>query len=256
MLTGTSMKTTETDNAALAGGRRTMNESLRTLLELQEVDSQIIFLRDAREKRPRELESDRRRLEEKKRLLEGLAQEIKRIKMESDRRELDLKHNEAEVEKLRIALNQAKSNQEYQILKEQIARLEEQDSKIEEEVLKRLGEVDGLERAKRSAEEELRAVEADFKLKVEELNRVLKGLEEQLGGLESRRQGAVKKVPTEHLSLYERVLKRQRDSALARVENQVCMGCFMGITPQTINLLMQDRELIQCRNCLRILYLD
>lgn len=90
-----------------------MHQSLKALLTLQELDSQLIFLREAREKRPRELESDRRRLEEKKKVVEGLTQEIKRIRMESDRRELDLRKNEADVVKLRTALNLARSNQEY-----------------------------------------------------------------------------------------------------------------------------------------------
>ena len=233
-----------------------MHDSLKALLELQDLDSQIIFLRDAREKRPRELEADRRRLDEKKRVVDGLTQEIKRIKMEADRRELDLKRNEAEVGKLQVALNQAKSNQEYQILREQIGRLKTDDSKIEEEVLKRLGEVEGLEDSKRQAEEELRVFQGEFQKKVEEMNGVLRGIEGQLGELDARRKEASKRVPRDHLQLYDRVLARHRDSALARVENQVCQGCFMSVTPQTMNLLLMDRDLQQCRNCLRILHLE
>jgi uncharacterized protein len=233
-----------------------MHDSLKALLELQELDSQIIFLRDAREKRPRELEADRRRLDEKKKVLDGLTQEIKRIKMEADRRELDLKRNEGEVGKLQVALNQAKSNQEYQILREQIGRLQTDDSKIEEEVLKRLGEVEGLEESKRQAEVELKAFQGEFQKKVEELNAVLRGIEGQLSELGGRRQEASGRVPREHLQLYDRVLARHRDFALARVEHQVCQGCFMSVTPQTMNLLLMDRDLQQCRNCLRILYLE
>jgi len=233
-----------------------MHQSLKTLLELQDIDSRIIFLRDAKGKRPRELEADRRRLEEKRKLVDGMGQEIKRLKMESDRRELDLKKNEAEIIKLRTALNQAKSNQEYQILKEQIARLEGENARIEEEVLKSLGEVDGLEEGKRQAEKEFRANEAEFQKKVEELNRILRGLEDELGTEERRRAEAARNVPSDHLFLYERVLARHKDFALARIENQVCQGCFMSVTPQTMNQLLIDRDLSQCRNCLRILYLD
>ena len=58
------------------------------------------------------------------------------------------------------------------------------------------------------------------------------------------------------LLLYDRVLSRHKDFALARLEHQVCQGCFMSITPQTLNTILLGRELCQCRNCLRILYLD
>jgi predicted nucleic acid-binding Zn-ribbon protein len=233
-----------------------MHQSLKALLQLQDIDSRIIFLREAREKRPRELEVDRRRLEEKQKLVDSMGQEIRRLKMESDRRELDLKKNEAEIIKLRTALNLAKSNQEYQILKEQIARLEGDNAKIEEEVLKSLGEVDGLEEAKRQSEKEYKGAQAEFQKKVEELNRILRGLADELGTEEKRRGEAARNVPSDHLLLYERVLTRHKDFALARIENQVCQGCFMSVTPQTMNMLLLDRDLSQCRNCLRILYLD
>jgi len=233
-----------------------MHDSLKALLRLQEIDSQIIFLRTAKEKRPRELESDRRRVDEKKRMVDGLTQEIKKTKMEGDRKELDLKKNEAEILKLRVALNVAKSNQEYQILKEQIARLEEQNGKIEEEVLKCLSEVDSLEKGKRDADEEHRGAQKELQKRTEELNQILKGIDGELAELQARRRAALDGVPQEHLQPYDRVLSRHGDSALARVENQVCQGCFMAVTPQTMNLLLLDRDLSQCRNCLRILYLD
>ncbi len=233
-----------------------MNDSLKVLMALQEIDGQIILLRSAREKRPQEMEGDRRRLAEKKKVLEGISQEMKRLRMESDRRELDLNQNESEVGKLRTQLNQAKSNQEYQILKEQIARLEEQDGKIEDAVLQALSEVENLGEAKRRADEEVKVSQVEFDQKLEELNEVLQGIEGQLGQLAQRREDACRSIPTDHLQLYERVLSRHKDHALARVEHQVCQGCFMTVTPQTMNLLLQGRELSQCRNCLRILYLD
>jgi len=233
-----------------------MHESLNALLKLQEIDSQIIFLRQAKERRPRDLDADRRRLAEKQRLLDGIAIEVKRLKMASDSREVDLKKNEAEIDKLRIALNQARSNQEYQILREQIARLQTQDGQIEEEVLKHLSDVDRLEQGRRGSEEELRGAQKEFDRRLDEMNQVLKGIDQELAQLQERRRGSANAIPTDHLQVYERVLARHSDSALARVENQVCQGCHMSVTPQTMNMLLLDRELIQCRNCLRILYLD
>jgi uncharacterized protein len=233
-----------------------MNESLKALLQLQRIDGEIIFLREAKRRRPQELEVDRRRLEDKKRVVDGVAAEMKKLRMESDRRELELKRNEAEVTKLQVALNTAKSNQEYTILKEQIARLQDQDGKIEEEVLKRLGEVDALDRGKKDAEAELKTFQAEFKGKEDELNRILKGIDEQLGTLLAAREESARNVPADHLQLYDRVLARHKDHALSRIENNVCQGCYMSITPQKMNELLLGRDLIQCMNCLRILYLE
>ena len=233
-----------------------MHPSLKALLQLQELDSRMIFLREAKEKRPRELDTDRRRLDEKKQVVDRIVKEMKRLRIDSDQRELDLKKNETEIAKLRTALNTASSNQEYQILRDQIARLDDSNSRIADDVLARLGEVEGLEKGKREAEGEVRGMQGEFEKKLEELRGILGNIDAELAQLGARRQACARDVPADHLALYDRVLQRHKDFALARVENQVCQGCYMSVTPQTLNLLLQDRELSQCRNCLRILYLD
>ena len=233
-----------------------MHESLKAILMLQQIDTEMIFLREAKHKRPQELESERHRLQEKKKVVEGIVQEMKRLRMDSDRREVDLKKNEGEVVKIQIALNQAKTNQEYQIHKDQIARLKGDNSKIEEEVLKKLGEIDGLAQAKKDGEAELKAFEVEFNSREEELKKILQGLEGQLAALSQRRAAAIRDIPADYLQLYERVLARLKDTALVRVENKVCQGCFMSVNPQKVNTIMIGRELVQCGNCLRILYLD
>ena len=46
-----------------------------------------------------------------------------------------------------------------------------------------------------------------------------------------------------------------RGTGLARAENQQCMGCRMGVRPQTWNQL-REGELLNCDSCARFLYWD
>ena len=55
----------------------------------------------------------------------------------------------------------------------------------------------------------------------------------------------------ENLKIYERVLQRYNNFAIARVEGQVCHGCFMSVTSQEVNLLMQG-QFLQCKSCSRL----
>lgn len=231
-----------------------MNPSIEQLLRVQEVDSEMIFIRESLRMRPRELDDDRRKLENARKYLEASQAQIKRFKMDADRGELEVKRLDAEIEKLNVALNQAKSNQEYTIFKEQIRRQGEARGTAEEQVLEKLSEIDALEAERKERTEELKREEVSFRNKEAEMRQVLDGLETQLGKLEERKAGLVEGIDRDHLKIYDRVLARHNNFAVARIENQVCQGCYMTVTSQEKNLLLQG-QFLQCKSCSRLLYL-
>jgi len=231
-----------------------LNPSLEQLLRVQEVDSQILFLRESVRLRPLEIEDDRRKVVETKKNLEGLLLEIKKGRMDADRREVDVKKSDSEIEKLNVLLNQAKSNQEYTIFKEQIKRQEELRGKAEEEVIEKLTQLDSLESSRKALASKLDMEEKSFRRKELEVQEILKGIKGQLQVLEEQRVGLLKDIDKDHLRTYERVLQRHNNFAIARVEGQVCHGCFMSVTTQEVNLLMQG-QFLQCKCCSRLLYL-
>lgn len=69
-------------------------------------------------------------------------------------------------------------------------------------------------------------------------------------------------IPHEQLEVFKRVAETYDGEAMAAVEKQEdrndtysCGGCFMGITVETVNLLMTRDDIIRCPNCTRILVL-
>ena len=231
-----------------------MHPSISQLLRVQDVDSETIFIRESLRMRPLELEDDRRKLQGARQELEAIVGDIKRTKMDADRREVDVKKFDAEIEKLRVALNQAKSNQEYTVFKEQIKKLEEGRGKAEEEVIEKLTELDALELGRKAQAQKIADEEKTFRRREAEVEEVLKGLRGQLEGLEKRRADLLDGIDREHLKIYERVLARHNNFAIARVEGQICHGCFISVTSQEVNLLLQD-QFLQCKSCSRLLYL-
>ncbi len=195
--------------------------------------------------------------------LEAKKEETMLTKVQSDRLELELKTRDAQVDKLRGSLNNAKTNKEYAAVLTMLNTTKADNSKIETQILE-------LMKAIETDEEECAAI----RTQIEEQKQVLEETRKKAGSAATEHEGEVAKIQTEWdkvakdmpaatLETFNRVADTYDGEAVVRVDQQEgksgaysCGGCFMGITAESVNMLMTRDEIIRCPNCTRILVLS
>ena len=193
---------------------------------------------------------------------EAKAEEIQLTKVQSDRLELELKIKDEAIAKLRAALNAAKTNKEYTAVLTQLNTTKADNSKIETQILELLKNIE----ADEAECENIQSQIDEQKQKLEQTRRDMElsavKYEDEIKEIQDQWNKGAKTIPPESLEVFKRVAETYDGEALAVVEKQegktgayTCGGCFMGITAESVNLLMTKDDIIRCPNCTRILVL-
>jgi len=171
--------------------------------------------------------------------------------------ESDLQTNQSRVEKSQEKLRSVKTNKEYQSGLKEIDDLSAIGSKIEDEILAGMEQV---EAASASVKEHQARLNAQAGLIRAEKESVLKDAEQARRRLEGMRADATAltdRIAAEALALYRRVkAKKANGVAICSVSAAVCGGCHVNIPPQMYNELQRVDRLKNCPNCERIIYWD
>ena len=194
--------------------------------------------------------------------LEAKKEEIQLTRVQSDRLELELKSRDETISHLRASLNTAKTNKEYAAVLTQLNTTKADNSKIEAQILDLMKDLEVDQTESTKIEEQIgeqKKVLEQTRTDAEQLG-VKYGAE--IDQIQSEWNDAARDVPPEALEIFKRVAETYDGEALTRVEEQEgrtavysCGGCFMSITPETVNLLMTKDDIIRCPNCTRILVL-
>jgi predicted nucleic acid-binding Zn-ribbon protein len=244
-----------------------MPSKLSGLPALQAIDRQLCDLHIevvALEAKLRPLE------EEKQKFLAKLAAheaEKKELKKSQGMSELVLKEKETLLAKLEQQLLTVNTNKEYAAFQKEIGTVKADRSAIEDKILEAMDAVDNIDKRIAGEKKEAQELEKKFASLVAEVDSGRRALNERIAALEKDRPPAAEKVDSSVLELYERVGKRHTDARIVsyvkietapngRIEGASCGECGISITTQELNRCMQDKEIMVCRSCSRILYLE
>ncbi len=240
-----------------------MGATLDALCRLQEVELQIAELQRGIERKRRVVRRHEKRIADLDRDIESRRKAIQSDQAEADAVDLEVKAREAEIAKLRQALNTTKTNKEYSAILTQLNTNKADNSKLEDSCLAKFNRIDEKKR-------ELAAVKADREAECE----LLKGAEaavlavedksrDRLTRLGKEREVAGAAVPPAALDTFNRVASKHDGEAMAMVvrthpkrAEYACEGCNMSIRIEQVNSLLSRDEAVLCNSCGRILYFE
>jgi predicted nucleic acid-binding Zn-ribbon protein len=181
----------------------------------------------------------------------GQMEDLRKRRREKD---AQLLAGQQSLKRTRERLFEVKTNKEYQSMLKEIEIFEGKNSRMEDEVIALLDELDHHEAALKTKEEELEARRRCYEEEKSRLEAELNSLAEELDGY-LRKSGELRKeIPAELIRKYEQIKGAGRGVAVVAVWKEVCDGCHMSIPPQLYNELQKTTALITCPNCNRIIY--
>ncbi len=233
-----------------------MNERIEALRRLQSIDTKLKRLEGDKLYRNYDTQKKQNKIQQKRAELSKLGENIKDFQKNINIKELDLKSMEAGINKLRLQMNQVKTNKEFSAIKTEIGGKEADKSVLEDEILNMMTKNEEMHQRYKSLENEIEHEQSELKELQKQVEADIKVIENEIAGLKKKHDEYAAMLDNDTLQQYNRLISHKDAVAVVSVVNGVCQGCFMSVTPQTLNQLMSGKDLTFCHSCGRILYLE
>lgn len=233
---------------------RTLEETIKHLIGLQDYDIRIKEKLAQKEKGPAAVQKRKEDLETAQALLQ---EEIDKLDSHDNLRretEREIQDLDERLKKAETKLSSIKSNKEYKAALKEIDNVKHEKEALELTVIELMEQKEELASACDDNRKKADAMKQQFDQDRKQILRDMKILEKDLEKLEKDRKDCCKATDRSLLKQYD-ILRGHRDGiAITPVIEGVCQTCRMAIPPQKFNELIRGDKLMNCPNCARIMY--
>lgn len=233
-----------------------MQEALKNLLELQEVDTHLAATRAKLALFPKGLAEVEGRVTAGRAELEKARESHSKALKDRKRYELDVEQWKEKVRKYKDQSFQVKTNEAYKALQHEIETAEAEIAKSEDRLLEQMVSGEQFDRQVKAAEKAFKEIEDSAHMERARIEADKAAAQKELAAQEAERSRIVAAVPEDLLDHYHRIAKRHGGVAIAEVHGEACAACGARIRPHVFEVLRRENntELFHCEICTRILY--
>lgn len=231
-----------------------MLQTLKVILDIQELDMKMIRLMRLKKERLKEIEHIDSLREELHQQQTAKQEEIAELSRTIINQEAKISEIKERIKKLEAKQNTVKKVDEFNALTQEMTSSEREriateqitsdlidKRNLEEEILGKIKE------SLAQSEEGSRNLENEIKESIRLIN--LEGSE-----LKIAREHLAKTADPEVLRIYQRLLNNKKDRVVVPIENRNCSGCHIALTAQHENVVRKGERLTFCEHCSRIHY--
>lgn len=232
-----------------------MLAEIKSLLVLQDRDQRILKLQGEAKRIPADEEKANGRLANDTAKVAHAKKTVQENEMAIKTLELDIGTRKNSLERMKTQQFETKKNEEFTALGNEIIRYSNEIDDYETSELELMEKADELRALQKKAENALALTQEMVEEEISNLKQRATECSSQLEEVKAARQPIAAEIDSHLLELYERLFKSKGDSAVVAANNNQCTGCHMKLVPATVIQIQANKEITQCENCGRILYL-
>ena len=232
-----------------------MPATASSLRDLHQLHQRAKALRDRLSSGPKTLAAKKAAAQTRQAKLDEAKKALQDEKLTIKRHEAQIQAHQTKNDDLTIKQNTIKKNDEFRALTSQINANKANIDKIEATILEAMERVDAKQKDVTSAEAEVKKFADEVASLAQQIETHAEGQKKQLGDLETEIKQAESCIDPDQRDRYARTVKQRGAEALAAVERSACTGCYVTVTGQMMNELINGQTLQFCMTCGRMLYL-
>lgn len=168
--------------------------------------------------------------------------------------EAQLEDEESKMKDRRMRLNRVRNEKELQALRREIEVGKEANLQMEEEILRLLESLEGLQSTAAAAEQMQVDLEGSTTEQLRQHRARIELLRQEVESAKVQREEMASSLEPSLLRKYDQIFARRAGVAVVEVRNMTCLGCHMNLPPQFYNELLRAEDVRLCPSCHRILY--
>jgi uncharacterized protein len=230
-----------------------MLPEIQSLLILQDRDQKIRKLRQDLKKGPEDEAMARTRLAGDEAAVKAAKEADSLNEIAIKKVELDIGTRRTTISRMKQQQFETRKNEEFRALDNEITRYNSDVAKLEDEQLVLMEKGEALKARLAAANDSLKATRAQVDDEITKIAQRLEAAKGKIIELEADRAQLATGIESGALARYDRLFVN-KSTAVVPLNNGICGGCHMKLTPMTVGAVKLEKVLTYCEQCGRMLY--